>query len=118
MPVTINAGPEQKITINVLQDLKNKALTVFNVGKEISSHFNQPLSTIPDNITASVQYDSGNQKWDLNAVGFNLSGGVTGQIGVVKSGKLYDYTDNFPTVVELGLSAQDNSDASTTPFAV
>ena len=43
-----------------------------------------------------------------------LSGGVTGQLAVVKSGKLYDYTDTFPTVVELGLSTQDNSDGSTT----
>src|SRR4051794_14210770 len=118
MSVTINAGPEQKITVNFLKDLENKTLTVLNLGKEIVSHFNEPLSTLPDNITANVQYDSGNQKWEVNAVGFKLSGGVTGRIAVVKSGKLYGYTDTFPTVVELGLSTQDDSDGSSKDFAV
>ena len=56
MPVTINAGPEQKITVNALKDLENKALTVFNLGKEIASHFNRPLSEVPENIATSVQY--------------------------------------------------------------
>jgi hypothetical protein len=118
MPITINVGPEKKIDIGNLTDLEHQALTVFKTGKEFASYFDQPLSGLPENLQADVQYDSGNQKWPLNTVLFNLSGGVTGKIEVVKSGKLYEYTDTFPTEVQLGLDTQDNSDSSTTTFLV
>lgn len=117
MSITIQAGPDKQINVNDLTDLENKALTVFKVGKELVEYFDKPVSEVPETATASVQYDSGNQKWDLDAVAFQLSGGVTGKIEVVKSGKLYDYTDDFPTEVQLGVSTEDNSNA-TTSFTV
>jgi hypothetical protein len=113
MPITIQAGPDKQINVSDLQDLENRVLTVFNVGKDLAVYFDQPVSEFPETVTGSVQYDSGNQNWSVNAVAFKLSGGVTGKIEVVKSGKLYDYTDSFPTEVQLGLSTPDNSKAST-----
>jgi hypothetical protein len=117
MSVSINIG-DQQVTIDQLKDLASNALTVFNLGKEFVSLVNQPLSAVPDNTATNVQFDSGNQTWNVNAVAFNLSGGVAGSIQVLKSGKLYDYTDEFPTEVELSLSTQDNSASSTVPFPV
>jgi hypothetical protein len=118
MPITISGGAGQEIKLDNLKDLEHSAMTIFKLGKEIASYFDRPLSELPDNITTNVQYDSGNQKWSLNSVGFVLSGGVTGQIEVVKSGTLYQYTDTFPTEVQLGLGTGDNSDSSTTNFSV
>jgi hypothetical protein len=118
MSISITGGPGQEIKLDSLKDLENSAMTLFKLGKEIVTYFDRPLSEVPDNIITSIQYDSGNQKWAINNVGFVLSGGVTGHIEVVRSGKLYDYTDSFPTEVELGLNPQDNSDASTTSFTV
>ena len=118
MSISITGGPGQELKLDNLKDLENSAMTLFKLGNEIVTYFNRPLSEVPENIITSIQYDSGNQKWGVNNVGFILSGGVAGHIEVVKSGKLYDYTDSFPTQVELGLNPQDNSDASTTSFTV
>ena len=97
MSVSINAGPEQKITRRHLKGPGKQGPHACSTWARRSSPTSiNPYRRSRTSITANVQYDSGNQKWDLNVVGFNLSGGVTGQIEVVKSGKLYDYTDSFP----------------------
>lgn len=114
MSISLNIGGIAQPSIDGLTDLKNdSAATALQLGEEFSNGLDAKLSDLPANLATNVSYSSGNQSWTpAGPVTFTLSGGVSGKIAVVKSGKLLSYTDGFPTTVTLGLETGTNSDTT------
>lgn len=116
MSISLTIGGLSPTSITGLTDLESASTaTALQLGKEFTNSLTAKLSDLPANFQATnVSYSSGTQSWTPAAgpVTFTLSGGVSGKITLVKSGKLFSYTDGFPTTVTLGLQTGTNSDST------
>ncbi len=105
MSVRLSIASDAPVSVDKLTDLDkavDKVTTELRLGVEFAGHLDQSISTLPEGICTSIQYSSGNQCWKLGEFSFTLSGGVTGKLSVIKSGKLLSYTDDLPTEVTFG----------------
>jgi hypothetical protein len=96
--------------VDKLTDLEksvDKVPTELRLGGEFAGHLDKSLSTLPNGICTSIAYTSGNQCWKLGDFSFTLSGGVTGKLSAITSGKLLSYTDDLPTEAIFGAAPPD-----------
>ncbi|MFZ0795507.1 MAG: hypothetical protein WAM65_17210, partial [Candidatus Korobacteraceae bacterium] len=112
MSVHLSIGPDA-IPVDNLTDLEksvDKVATELRLGSEFAGHLDQSISTLPQGISTSIQYSSGNQCWKLGDFSFSLSGGITGKLSVITSGKLLSYTDDLPTEAVFGAAPPAKKD--------
>ena len=110
MSVRLSIGSNPAIPVDKLTDLEksvDKVPTELRLGVEFAGHLDQSISTLPKDISTSIQYTSGNQCWKLGDFSFTLSGGVTGKLSVITSGNLLSYTDDLPTEAIFGAAPPD-----------
>ncbi len=113
MSVRLSIASEAPIPVDKLTDLEkavDKGPTELVLGVEFAGHLDQSISTLPGGISTSIQYSSGNQCWKLGDFSFTLSGGVTGKLSVITSGKLLSYTDDLPTEAVFGAAPTTKKD--------
>lgn len=109
MPINLTVGSDPPISVSTLQDLASAVESNFTTGAEFIGQLDRPISTLPSNLSSTIQYTSGNQSWKLGDFGFTLSGGVTGKISVLTSGNILSYTDGFATEMSIGLTTTTNA---------
>ncbi len=110
MSVRLSIASDPAIPVDKLNDLEkavDKVPTELRLGAEFAGHLDKSISTLPEGISTSIQYSSGNQCWKLGDFSFTLSGGVTGKLSVITSGKLLSYTDDLPTEAIFGAALPD-----------
>jgi len=110
MSVRLSIGSNPAIPVDKLTDLEksvDKVPTELRLGVEFAGHLDHSISTLPKDISTSIQYTSGNQCWKLGDFSFTLSGGLTGKLSVITSGNLLSYTDDLPTEAIFGAAPPD-----------